>query len=97
MIQYTATIGGKDTPNRVRQIPQRMMSKDLCKEFNLTGAKGKLALGHLINFMAVLIGAVRCHDKTARENNVESAIKVWLRGPRDREGGRLKRPFIRLQ
>ena len=31
------------------------MSNELCKEFNMTGAKGKLALGHLKNIMAVFI------------------------------------------
>ncbi|KAK9739002.1 hypothetical protein QE152_g9412 [Popillia japonica] len=69
---------------------KKLMAKNLCLQFSLTGKFAKKAFDKT-NLFQVIIDALRQRFESATEYEVNKTIGRWLATARDREGGRTER------
>ncbi|KAF5283647.1 hypothetical protein FQR65_LT13771 [Abscondita terminalis] len=97
MVYLLHTVGGKDIFDTTRRIMSRLITNDLACQFNWTGKHNRASFAELKNIKKLMILAIRKNNKLAAgatENDVERAMKIWLRNAPDREGGRSRRKSV---
>ncbi|XP_071948816.1 uncharacterized protein [Antedon mediterranea] len=81
-------IGGKDSKTTTNNVLKNLLSPFVARQYNWTGAKGKLEFGNL-KLLKVILGAVRRNPskKDATREEIKDNIKSFLYNARDKEGG----------
>ncbi|XP_065650851.1 uncharacterized protein LOC136079017 [Hydra vulgaris] len=92
LTQHLGLQGGATVKETVRRVMKMVITDKLANKFNFMGHGNKHAFSAL-HIKDIVCDSVRANSMTidAKNAEIESAIKTWLRVLSDRGGGRKKR------
>ncbi|KAL5015191.1 hypothetical protein ScPMuIL_009461 [Solemya velum] len=92
MVNHLSTFGGRTLKESISRLLRELITNHLADLYNWSGAKGKLPLGNT-KMVSIVFKCVQKNPITrgCTKQEMERCVKDWLRGARDRDGGRKRR------
>jgi hypothetical protein len=84
ILNSLGTVGGTTAQGMVRKILKAIMKDEYAKDANWRGGGDKLAFADLTNLLDVIFYATRRVHSTHTRDEMEAAIKTWLKHASDR-------------
>ncbi|KAF5270723.1 hypothetical protein FQA39_LY01461 [Lamprigera yunnana] len=76
---YFTRIGGKDRTSKINGISRNFISNKVVVEYSFLGTRHEKRAFSKLNLQKVVLIVVLSTDQAASENEVNNAIKVWLK------------------